>query len=266
MIPSIRRHPKTAYVVVAYAVSWLVAVPLMTDDAPGRLHLAVALGPAVAALVVTGIVAGRAGLGSLWDRARAWRSFPSWRWWVIAFSPLGYLGIGMLITALAGRWPDEIDGNEAFGGEGWIIGLVGAGLAFGVLEELGWRGFLLPRLQATRTASMASFFLWLIWAGWHAPMFVYHFDFSLGLAAGWLISLYFGTVFVAVLHNSTGGSVLAAIVFHVALTTASIMGEAVADIAVMTIGAGVIVATIVAARWGGNADLSRYGRYIITDP
>jgi hypothetical protein len=41
------------------------------------------------------------------------------------------------------------------------------------MEEPGWRGFALPLLQRTHSAENASWYLGLIWAGWHLPYMLY---------------------------------------------------------------------------------------------
>jgi len=38
-------------------------------------------------------------------------------------------------------------------------------------EEIGWRGFALPRLQKTFHPVLASLFIGVIWAIWHLPLF-----------------------------------------------------------------------------------------------
>src|SRR3546814_13856860 len=40
-------------------------------------------------------------------------------------------------------------------------------------EELGWRGFALPRLLALMYARRASLLLGLVWAVWHLPAFFF---------------------------------------------------------------------------------------------
>jgi membrane protease YdiL (CAAX protease family) len=39
-------------------------------------------------------------------------------------------------------------------------------------EELGWRGFALPRMQAKRSALTVSLILGGIWASWHLPFYL----------------------------------------------------------------------------------------------
>jgi len=74
------RHPLSAFTVIAYAISWICWLPLLADrqdwvhwSASSYLHLLGALGPAVAALVVTAAVAGRSALADIWGRAVDWR-------------------------------------------------------------------------------------------------------------------------------------------------------------------------------------------------
>lgn len=258
---AINRHPVAAYVILAYAITWLAAIPLITGAAEERFHLMLALGPAVAAVIVTALVSGRPGLAALWERCRDWRRFTGWIWWPISASPIAFLAVGLAIAAITGDL--AIDWSMGFGEGGWPFGLVLASVMFGVLEEIGWRGFLLPRLQWHRTASRASLILWLLWGGWHAPMFLYHFDMSPVMMLGWATGLYFGTVFLTFLLNSTRGSLMSVIVFHVSLNLASITAAEVSEVALVVVNALVILSAIVAARTTGGNDLSRHQRFTI---
>lgn len=83
-------------------------------------------------------------------------------------------------------------------------------------EELGWRGFALPRLQARYNAFTSSLIIGVIWTLWHAPPGIIELGF-----VGWAVDLPFymitvtGISIVATwLYNETGGSVLLAMVFH----------------------------------------------------
>ena len=43
----------------------------------------------------------------------------------------------------------------------------------GVNEESGWRGFVLPRLQARHSVLVASIIVWFFWGLWHLPLDIY---------------------------------------------------------------------------------------------
>lgn len=262
----VRHHPVAAFVCIAFGTTWLLAVPLITDTVPDGFHLVVSVGPTIGALVVTGIAAGRSGIRDLGRRVTDWRRVPGWKWWAASISPLVYLALAVAALLVVDGLPSGFDWQSSFEGDGWLAGLVGASLAFGVFEEIGWRGFLLPRLQVGRSASAASTGVWAIWAAWHAPMFLYHFDFGPMGAIGWLVGLYFGTVFLTILHNSTGGSLLSVMLFHVTFNFATILGGALSDMLAPGITTMVVVTTIVAARRGGPGDLSWHGRHTIVDP
>ena len=84
-------HPLTAYFVLAFGLTWLFAVPLalsrnqgsgllaydLSDTAGNALFLlATFSGPTVAALTVTGVTEGRAGMKRLFKRVVQWRVGP----------------------------------------------------------------------------------------------------------------------------------------------------------------------------------------------
>ena len=82
----------------------------------------------------------------------------------------------------------------------WIANLV----FYGFGEEIGWRGFALPRLQRDRSALAASMWLSLLWGLWHIPLFF----FSAGLGTmpliglvGWAASIVTGSVVCTWLLN-----------------------------------------------------------------
>jgi membrane protease YdiL (CAAX protease family) len=170
----------------------------------------------LAALVVTALVQGRAGLRDLCGRAARWRM--PLRWWAVAVSPLAFLGVALVPSALAEdlpRWSDfgRYSGLPAMGVVAvWAVALL---LTFG--EEVGWRGFALPILQRRYGALAAALLLTPIWALWHLPFFftlaTYRAFPPLGYV-GFVFSLACGSVVLTWLYNRSGGSVLACVVWH----------------------------------------------------
>jgi uncharacterized protein len=88
---------------------------------------------------------------------------------------------------------------------------------FGLGEEVGWRGFALPRMQGRFNALTASIVLTVFWALWHWPLFLYRPGYTAMDVAGivgWVLSLLTGSILLTWLYNASRGSVLIAAVFH----------------------------------------------------
>jgi len=95
-----------------------------------------------------------------------------------------------------------------------IVGIVNG-------EELAWRGFALPRLQAKYNALTSSLILGVLWAVFHLPLF---FTVTGSSQAGWsfsnfLVTTVALTVLYTWMYNNTRGSVLMAYLFHAAANT-----------------------------------------------
>jgi membrane protease YdiL (CAAX protease family) len=75
-------------------------------------------------------------------------------------------------------------------------------------EELGWRGFALPRLQRTHSALISSVLLAIGWAGWHLPAFFYlpsYTAMGLQILPGFFLGVLAGSIVLTWLYNSSGG-------------------------------------------------------------
>jgi len=69
---------------------------------------------------------------------------------------------------------------------------------FGFGEELGWNGFVLPRLQNKFNALISAIIFTIFWATWHWPLFLYRSGYTtMNIAGifGWYFSLLTGRVF-----------------------------------------------------------------------
>ena len=100
-----------------------------------------------------------------------------------------------------------------------VVTLVSTIVIVGLFEELGWRGFALPRLQRRQPALRAALLLGAIWALWHLPELISDptgqrppVQFVVGILAQ--------SVVLAWLYNSTNASLPIVILFHATLNTA----------------------------------------------
>jgi uncharacterized protein len=217
-----RAHLFLAYALIAYAISWAIEIPLalkaqgiISADVPFAIHYLAAFGPFIAGIALTWQESRSAGLKDLLHRAIKWRVEPIW--WIVALSPLLlFFIVSLLMRIIQGSWLDfSILGRLDFLPDLGVASVFLWLATYGFGEELGWRGYLLPRLQRDRSAWSATVILWSIWATWHAPSFFYlHTASSFGMLVGFLLGVLAGAIFLTWLYNSSGGSILIVAVWH----------------------------------------------------
>jgi len=223
----VAKHPAVAFVILNYFFTFLFRVPLAASTAkiipvavPRGFQFLGDYGPLLAALLLTGLLEGWAGIKSLCCRVVQWRVGVVW--YLIAllgtpalFSVAAIIGT-FLIGApapnltLLGRWEELPSLHPA---ATWIFLIFTIGLG----EEVGWRGFMLPKLQTKASALTASLLVGLAWIFWHLPTFIFDPQFS-----GWGLSFRLGWGFIIIcmaiiytwLYNSTHGCLLIPILFH----------------------------------------------------
>ena len=204
---SIRAHPLFAYFVLAYAFSWIMVALLPVSFIFALLAV---FGPTLAALIVTALTDGRIGVGNLLRRVVQWRE--GIIWYATA------IGIPLFIAVLAlGIW-SWYSGAVFALNSGTSVGLTAVLAALVVGEEIGWRGFALPRLQQRFNGLTASLILGILWAGWHLANGTIP-----GLQAYWtgfpafLLFVVTQTIVFTWLANHTHASVLLAWILHASI-------------------------------------------------
>jgi uncharacterized protein len=207
----VRRSPLVSFFVLTYALSWglgalFAGVPLI---APDRLFGA---GPLVAALLVAAVAEGRAGLRDLGRRLVRWRV--GLRWYaVVLVLPVVLVGVTVtLIPVFGGTALDWTKRPELAPTALLLVILLLLPLAVPLGEEVGWRGFALPRLLAVRSPLTATLILGVIWSLWHLPVVLDKPD--LRVPAPFFLGVIPLAVLFTWLFLHTRGSLLIAVVFH----------------------------------------------------
>jgi membrane protease YdiL (CAAX protease family) len=220
---TVRRYGLILYFVAAYAWTWLfqllsalMARHTINLPLPGELIETIGfLGPALAALGVTAYESGGAGLRALLGQLLRWRVRPIWYAVALGGPLLLTLAIAVLYRATGGLLPASVPLPLPLPLL-LLLFFVYVGLFHGGLdEELGWRGYALPRLQARYGALTASLILGLFWACWHLPAWFLPDSTQAGLSFPvFLVSVVATSIIYTWLYNSTGGSLLLIIVLH----------------------------------------------------
>jgi membrane protease YdiL (CAAX protease family) len=189
----------------------------------GLLFLFGTVAPSLVALALTARAEGRAGTMALLSRVV--RAPTAARWYVFAVSYFAAikLGVALVHRIATGAWPP-------FSEETWYIMLVAVVLSTPVQagEEIGWRGYALPRLAGQLGLARASIVLGLIWACWHLPVFFILGSDNFGRSFPvYLLAVTALSVAMAWLYWRTAGSLLLTMLMHSAVNNTNIVPSAV---------------------------------------
>jgi uncharacterized protein len=207
------RHDLVLYFVLAYLLSWALWPLVILNPTSSPL---VPFGPLIAAVIVALLAGGRHELWALLRQLGRWRVHPLW--YVIAL--LGPFVLAGLTAALAVAAGAPVRGTGDY--TNWraiTFFFFSTVIIVGLFEEVGWRGFALPRLQLRLDAIWAALVLGVLWALWHLPELISDptrqrppVQFLL-----WALAL---SVIFSWLYNSTNGSLPVVIICHAAIDTA----------------------------------------------
>jgi uncharacterized protein len=207
-----------AFLAGVYAVTWILCLVLRPAAEQGGLAILLAWllptvwAPTLLALGVASLSTGMAGVKEELGRLRFGRG--SGRWVLVA------MVLPPLITAIA-AWSGRAAGDAApLIPSSAILMMVIFQLITGALgEELGWRGFLLPRLGKRMSATAAAWLMAVLWSAWHIPAFFFPGTPQHGLIPPVPFLVFIGLFgfCLAFLFRRGGGSILPTIVAHLAL-------------------------------------------------
>ena len=218
------------YLVAVFAWTWgIAAILVLAPDwseatfgpmsGTNPLFVLAVYAPSLLSLILTAAFEGREGLMRLLARLDPRRG----GWWWLVLIPVGFIVISWVsglvehlwisFTGLAevGGWP-QFAGWGALGSALTVMFLVEPGP---IGEELGWRGFVLPRMLDRWSPLTSSLVLGVIWAVWHLPAFFISGTPQQGFA---LPIFFLGAVALSVVTTwifvRTAGSVLLAMLVH----------------------------------------------------
>ncbi len=230
----VRRHDLTVYLLATFAVSWAFWIPsavlfvggageeLVTTPLFVGLQTMGAVGPTVVALAMTRWLRGRSAVTGLLRRFRPGRQLT--RWYLAAALTVPILTlVAMSIRSVVSAEPfvDPASGLAEMAGEtGWIAAvallplvLVSQLFSSPLLEEAGWRGYALPRLQARAGALLSGVILGIVWGLWHLPLVIAYGD----PFAPYLAGIVANSVLLTWMFNGAGGNLSVMLVGHASM-------------------------------------------------
>lgn len=215
---AVERHPVMSFLALAYTASWILWLPLVVagESAPSGIGFVLlllgSLVPSAVALALTALLKGRPGVRALLRQLRQWRVGLDWWASVLLLPGIAVVAVAISVV-LGGAVPDvtvAIPGLVVLFAFSIFPGSAGG-------EEIGWRGFALPHLQAGRSALSASVAVGTAWGVWHLPLYLLGTDERpLSLFGPWVVLTIAASVIYTWLYNGTDGSLLIVVVFHAA--------------------------------------------------
>lgn len=247
---TLRRHSLSAGLLSMFALTWpldLARAGVLPFQLPHALYLFLGWGFVFAALVMTGLTLGPPAVVALLRHYLIWRV--SWRWYLVAFLlyPAIFLS-AVTLDALRTATPVDFSATRAqtfFGPSSNLLLFVLPFFLFDAVangEEIGWRGYVLPRLRARQSALRASLILGVIWGIWHLPKY-------LGPEGGpfalFMVKTIGDAILYTWLYNNTRGSLLLVTILHAAGNTAGFFLPIITTASRNTIGALVIAVVLI---------------------
>jgi uncharacterized protein len=217
-VPStfLRRHPVASFFLLSVGSAWALWLPLviLQDQMPSALGFILrVLGtvmPSTMAIILVARLRGRAEVRRLLRRLLMGRVGIFWYAAIVALPAL--MVFAVWVSTLFGI-PAPVVVATIAGTLSLFLFSIFPGSALG--EELGWRGFALPRLQGRRSALAASLIVGSVWGAFHLPLFLLGFPTRpLALFLPFAISCVIMSIFYTWMYNGTGGSLLIVVLLH----------------------------------------------------
>lgn len=247
--PATRPRHVLPFFLAVFAITWALQLPAalaalgVIAGPPERLLPLAGLGifgPALAAILVALFEPGPRRVRALLRPLGTWRVGAIW--YVVALClPGAILTAGLAAYSLATG--HDVPWTYFPRDAQHVAAMFIAPLA----EEIGWRGFALPRLQRRFGAVVASVILGVVWAVWHVPMFLAA-GLSLGLMPLMLVFFTAGSLTFTWIYNRARGSLLLMVLAHMGAhldnSHAALPGDT-TPLVVHTIGYAVVALVIV---------------------
>lgn len=222
----------TVFLVISMIISWPVVLLIIAQlppgfktgdiesfkNAAGSLTLLFGAGPMISAIIVTLIYRGKSGLKDLFSKVVTWKVSFRWYLWALIL-PVIPQWIGLFLWAQLTGTALVLPTVSGYLSSWLQIALISA--AYYITEELGWRGFMLPRILSMHTWIKSALLIGIIWSIWHYPLWITSSwattgsltEVSLMVTASSVFAIA-TTIILTWIFKNTRGSILLAMLFH----------------------------------------------------
>ncbi|MFX1368668.1 MAG: CPBP family intramembrane glutamic endopeptidase [Promethearchaeota archaeon] len=195
------------FLLAIIAVLLWLAVPFIL------LQILIPWAPNISAiLLVVFYLKEESGVRKLASGWKKWRV--DFRWYLLALSPMFVFFVSAGIYLAIGGISPGPDPTPLLGLSFPAIAIL-AIFTGATGEELGWRGFALPKLQMHHSALTSSLILGLYWGIWHIPTWILtDSPFTVESTFFFVANTILYSIVITCICNNTRGSVLLASIYH----------------------------------------------------
>jgi membrane protease YdiL (CAAX protease family) len=175
-----KQHSIIIYFLLAFSFSWgLILIlagpgnipinPQKSQELLPLLYVSMLVGPSLGGLIMIGLLEGKNGYHKLLSSFMKWR-VNIW-WYVFALFTAPFLAIMILLIL------SFLNPNFQFGFSNsdniavLLINGIIAGIMVGIFEEIGWTGFVIPRLNLKYNILKTGLIVGVLWGLWHFILF-----------------------------------------------------------------------------------------------
>ena len=175
----IQKHPVLTYSTLTFAISWggmfiavvLGGIPANEEQSAMLLvfsYIAMLIGPSLGGLLLTGAIDGKVGFRELVSRLFNWRVGIHWYAIALLVAPLLIVATLLALSRVSLDFLPRLytEEDKAFLFQFSFV----AGIMVGIFEELGWTGFVLPKVRLHFSTLKSGIIIGLLYAVWNFPV------------------------------------------------------------------------------------------------
>lgn len=226
----VKKYPIFSYYTIAFGWTWTIVFFLIFSgnannlDSPSLFFIIggiiSGIAPSMAAIIVTRISEGKEGVEKLISRIKKSSSFKFY-WLSFAIVPI----VTILTTIISNFTIRSYSLNI-------VVPMIIMGLVWPLFssfgEELGWRGYILPKMLTKYSALKAGIILGTIWEIWHLPMhYIAYKDYGIYMIPAFLVIGFINIILQSVIMTNifvrSNGNLKLMIIYHYTITSSSII-------------------------------------------
>jgi len=178
----IRRYPVLTYFAFTFTISWgsmllvggshiFAGTRWQSDPQFMPAILSMLAGPPVAGILMSVLVSGKDGLRGLLSRLLKGRVAARWYAVALLTAPLLQSAVLLALSLISPKFLPAIatTADKAT----LLLSGISVGLVGGLVEELGWTGFAIPRLRVRHGILATGLVVGILWGAWHLLQMVW---------------------------------------------------------------------------------------------